>query len=41
MYNELWDVDVNHSEEVYVFSDQAEESDDQPVEELPFHIPRD
>jgi hypothetical protein len=41
MYSELWDVDVNHSEEVYVVQDEAEATVKPPEEEVPFHVPRD
>lgn len=41
MYSEMWDVDVNHNEDVYVVQDEAEDTGDPPEEELPFEIPRD
>ena len=44
MYSEIWDVDVNHSGEVYVVQDEVGEeieAQGDPAEELPYEIPRD
>ncbi len=41
MYSELWDVDVNHSEEVYVVRDEADVTGEESVDEMPYYVPRD
>jgi hypothetical protein len=44
MYSELWDVDVNHNEEVYVVRDDAGEDvsvGGEALEEVPCEAPRD